>query len=62
MGRYSECNVEVERVEMVSIHTEKLLAMKIRLHKLKNNGRNDDSPGVIKKLERQIRQIEKMEG
>ena len=62
MGRYSECNVEVERVEMVSIHTEKLLAMKIRLHKLKNNGRNDDSPGVVRKLERQIRQIEKMEG
>ena len=62
MGRYSECNVEVERVEMVSIHTEKLLAMKIRLHKLKNNGRNDDSPGVVRKLERQIRRIEKMEG
>lgn len=47
---------------MVNIQTEKLLAMKIRLHKLKNNGRNDDSPGVVRKLERQIRQIEKMEG
>ena len=47
---------------MVNIQTEKLLAMKIRLHKLKNNGRNNDSPGVVRKLERQIRQIEKMEG
>ena len=46
---------------MVNVHAEKLLAMKIRLHKLKNNGRNNDSPGVIRKLERRIRQIEQME-
>lgn len=42
---------------MVNIKTNKLLALEIRLHKLKNNGRNDDSPGVIGKIEREIRQI-----
>ena len=36
---------------------DKLLAMEIRLHKLKTNGKNDDSPGVVKKLERKIRKI-----
>ena len=35
----------------------KLLAMENRLHKLKTNGKNDDSPGVIRKIERQIRRI-----
>ena len=44
---------------MVSIDKNKLLGMEIRLHKLKNNGRNDDSPGVIRKLERKIRQMER---
>lgn len=34
-----------------------LKAMEVRLHKLKNNGKNFDSPGVIKKLERQIRNL-----
>ena len=42
---------------MVNVNTNKLLALEIRLHKLKNNGRNEDSPGVIKKIEREIRQI-----
>ena len=42
---------------MVNIKTNKLLALEIRLHNLKNNGRNDDSPGVINKIEREIRQI-----
>jgi hypothetical protein len=36
---------------------EKLLALENRLHKLKNNGKNSDSPGVIKKLQRKIRNI-----
>lgn len=44
---------------MVSIDKDKLLGMEIRLHKLKNNGRNDDSPGVIRKLERKIRYIKR---
>lgn len=35
----------------------KLLAMEIRLHKLKTNGKNEDSPGVVRKLERKIRKI-----
>ena len=42
---------------MVNINTDKLLALEIRLHNLKNNGRNSDSPGVIRKIEREIRQI-----
>ena len=42
---------------MVNIKKDKLLALEIRLHNLKNNGRNSDSPGVIKKIEREIRQI-----
>lgn len=33
----------------------KILAMERRLHKLKTNGKNEDSPGVVKKLERKIR-------
>jgi hypothetical protein len=36
---------------------EKLLALENRLHKLKTNGKNSDSPGVIKKLQRKIRNI-----
>jgi hypothetical protein len=42
---------------VVNINENKLLALEIRLHKLKNNGRNSDSPGVIRKIEREIRQI-----
>lgn len=37
---------------------EKLFALKIRLHNLQNNNRNEDSPGVIKKLKRKIRNLE----
>ena len=36
---------------------EKLLALENRLHKLKTNGKNSDSPGVVKKLQRKIRNI-----
>jgi len=36
---------------------EKLLALENRLHKLKNNGKNDDSPGVVKKIQRKIMKI-----
>lgn len=43
---------------MVSIKKDRLAELKIRLHRLKNNGRNSDSPGVIRKIERQIRNIE----
>ena len=42
---------------MVNIKKDRLLEAEIRLHKLKNNGRNDDSPGVIRKLERKIRHM-----
>ena len=42
---------------MVSVKKNKLLALEIRLHNLKNNGRNTDSPGVLRKIEREIRQI-----
>ena len=42
---------------MVNVNTNKLLALEIRLHNLKSNGRNSDSPGVIRKIEREIRQI-----
>ena len=42
---------------MVNIDNKKKLALEIRLHKLKNNGRNDDSPGVIRKIERKLRHI-----
>ena len=40
---------------MVNINKNKLLALEIRLHKLKTNGRNDESPGVIRKIERELR-------
>lgn len=36
---------------------DKLALMKNRLAYLKVNGKNVDSPGVVKKLERQIRNI-----
>lgn len=42
---------------MVNVDKNKLLAAKMRLHKLKNNGRNEDSPGVIRKIEREIRHM-----
>lgn len=44
---------------MVNIKKDRLLETEIRLHKLKNNGRNDDSPGVIRKLERKIRHMKR---
>lgn len=36
----------------------RLLALKVRLHNLENNNRNEDSPGVLKKLRRKIRNLE----
>lgn len=36
---------------------EKLLALENRLHKLKSNGKNNDSPGVAKKIQRKITKI-----
>ena len=42
---------------MVNVDKNKLLAAEIRLHKLKNNGKNSDSPGVIRKIEREIRHM-----
>lgn len=34
-----------------------LVALENRLHRLKTNGKNEDSPGVVKKLERKILKI-----
>lgn len=42
---------------MVNVDKKRLLGAQIRLHKLKNNGRNSDSPGVIRKIEREIRHM-----
>jgi hypothetical protein len=42
---------------VVTVNKNKLTAMEIRLHKLRNNGKNDDSPGVIRKTERKIRHM-----
>lgn len=38
-----------------------LLELKVRLHKLENNGRNKDSQGVVTKLRRKIRRLEEKE-
>ena len=37
---------------------DKIALMKLRLHKLENNGRNVDSQGVVKKLRRKILKAE----
>ena len=42
---------------MVNINKDKKLSLEMRLHRLKNNGRNEDSPGVIRKIERQLRNM-----
>lgn len=39
-----------------------LLTLKNRLHKLQSNGKNVDSPGVLRKLERRIKKIEQEQG
>ena len=36
---------------------EKVLLMENRLHKLKSNGKNSDSPGVVNKLKRTITKL-----
>jgi hypothetical protein len=38
---------------------EKLISNKVRLKKLENNSRNIKSPGVLKKIKRTIRNLEK---
>lgn len=38
---------------------DKLFMIKVRLHQLKNNGKNLDSPGVVNKLERRVRLFER---
>ena len=40
----------------------RLLMLERWLHKLKTNGRNEDSPGVIRKIEREIRNIKQRIG
>lgn len=37
---------------------EKAGLLRMRLHKLQTNGKNEDSPGVVQKLKRQIRKLE----
>ena len=43
--------------EDIEEYRKKRLALEIRLHMLENNGRNDDSPGVIRKIKRKLRNI-----
>lgn len=37
----------------------RLIRAEVRLHNLNNNGKNVDSPGVVRKLERKIRRLNK---
>lgn len=37
---------------------DKLLRYKLRLAKLKSSKKNEDCPGVVRKLERKIRKLE----
>ena len=39
---------------------EKLMSVRVRLHQLKNNGKNFESPGVVKKLQRKVKRLEKL--
>lgn len=38
---------------------DKILLLKVRFHKLESSTKNEDSPGVITKVKRQIRNLEK---
>lgn len=38
---------------------DKILILKVRLHKLESSAKNSDCPGVVRKLQRQIRNLEK---
>ena len=38
---------------------EKAGILRTRLHKLQTNGKNSDSPGGVRKIKRQIRNLEK---
>lgn len=40
----------------------RLAGAEVRLHKLQNNGKNFDSPGVIKKLKRKIKLMKARQG
>ena len=42
---------------MISSNEYKILALEARLHKLKTDGKNEDSPGVIRKIERKLRRM-----
>ena len=39
-------------------NNDKITALKVRLHKLENNGKNVGSPGVVNKLRRRIKKLE----
>ena len=39
---------------------EKVLLMENRLHRLKSNGKNSDSPGVVNKLKRRIAKLKEL--
>ena len=39
--------------------TDKLLILQVRLHKLRSSKKNLDCPGVTRKIQRQIRNLEK---
>lgn len=41
---------------------KQLLRAEVRLHYLKNNGKNVDSPGIVRKLERKIRRLKAERG
>jgi len=38
---------------------EKILLLRVRLHRLESSAKNQDCPGVITKVKRQIRNLEK---
>lgn len=41
---------------------QKLTSLKVRLNKIKTRGKDEDCPGVRRKIERQIRNLEKEQG
>ena len=44
---------------MVVTKEKEIMLLKDRINKLRENGKNIKSPGVLKKLERQLRNMEK---
>ena len=45
----------------MTIKEFKILSLENRIHKLPNSGKNVKSPGVLKKLHRQLRNLSKNE-